>query len=231
MSNTNINILLVDDNQFILQTIFELLDSANYKKVERAKSAEEALLIMSGKKFDIIITDVEMGDINGLELLKMVRTGKAGVDAKTPVVVLTSHSAVHVLGTAIALDACGFLAKPIKIATLINKIEEVTSRKLALRPAIAYEVIPTSILQVEEPAQEEKEEEQQEEAVAVEEKKEETRMVDLEELEDGMVLAADIGAKSGSRLIKSGTKLNANAISRIAELQNIIENIKFEVFN
>lgn len=234
----NLKILLVDDNQFILNTLFELLDSANYKHVDRAKSAEEALVIMSGRKFDLIITDVEMGEMNGLEFLKMIRTGKAGADKKTPVIVLTSHSDVNVLGTAIALDANGFLAKPVRIASLIGKIQDAVQTELNLRPAVAYGVISSDILVKEaEPIKEEVKDDNEKAASLNgfiksspnEVKRVVTKTVLLDNLETGMVLANDIVAESGSTLIKSGTSLTANSISRLKELSDILSSGEIDI--
>lgn len=225
-AQTNINILLVEDNVFISQSICELMNASNYNYLDKAMSGEEALVMLTSKKYDIVLTDVEMGDINGLELLKRIRTGKAGVDVRIPVIVLTSHSDALVLGTAMALDANGFIAKPVKIGLLISKIRQVMTEKTAIRPAIAYAVISTTIFGADRTDLPEINQNE----LKNESEEAKTKIVDLDGLKAGMIIAADIKAKSGNVLIKAGTALNPNAIVKISELKNIMDGLEFEVY-
>ncbi|PLX66700.1 MAG: hypothetical protein C0602_11590 [Denitrovibrio sp.] len=136
-------ILLVEDQLFILNVIYELLKSAGYKHVDRAPSAEVALDLMINCKYDLIITDIEMEKMNGIELLKMVRSGKTPLSPDTRVIILTSHASTQVLGTAIALDANGFLVKPAKLDKTVEKIQAAFDEDFKPRRAIGYSVIST----------------------------------------------------------------------------------------
>jgi len=102
-----LNVLAVDDEPDVLETIVDTLDTAN---VETATTFEEALHLIENKNYDLAILDI-MG-VNGLELLK--KTVEKGI----PTVMLTAHAiSVETLLESIRLGAISYLPKE-KLAEL-----------------------------------------------------------------------------------------------------------------
>lgn len=111
----NKEILLVDDDVEIRESMRELLEM-KYPNVRVAKNGEEALKLYEEKMPDIILTDLQMPIMNGLELLKRIKT----IDPKKPVVVITAFDdQAH-----FAEGADAILIKPINRKKLFQLIDE-----------------------------------------------------------------------------------------------------------
>jgi len=224
-------ILLVEDHQFILNVIHDLLTSAGFKNVFKAFNAELALDMMKEMRFDMVITDVEMGEMNGIELLKLIRTGKTPLPADTRVIILTAHANTSVLGTAIALDANGFLVKPAKLGTTVDKIQIAFDEEFKPRRSIGYSVIPTKVIDKPEEEKAETEEAEEEEPkkgvsggfIKGEGIVDESRLTFckmLTELEEGMVTSEPVKNVKGMVLIPADQTLTASHITRLKELHD-----------
>jgi len=103
----NLTILYVEDNSFIREEAVEYL-SHMYHNVLEASNGEEALAIYADSKPDIIITDIEMPIINGLQMVKAIRRK----DKKTPIIVLTAFMNPEYLLEAIELRLVKYIVKP-----------------------------------------------------------------------------------------------------------------------
>lgn len=82
---------------------------ADWEVVEAA-SGFDAMRLLPRGTFDLIISDVNMGDINGLELVRFIRKSERHRD--TPLVIISTQSAERDVARALALGATAFLAKP-----------------------------------------------------------------------------------------------------------------------
>jgi DNA-binding NarL/FixJ family response regulator len=224
----NKKILLVEDHQFIINVIHDLLTSVGFKDISKAYNAESALEMMESTRFDMIITDVEMGDMNGIEMLKLIRTGKTPQPVDTRVLVLTSHASASVLGTAIALDANGFLVKPAKLNSTVDKIKDAFEEDFVPRRPIGYSVIPTEVIDTEEEPKEEKERKESVDDLSkgfvIGGKKENegraTTQKMVTDVEEGMVTATSIKNKKGMVLIPADQHLTKSNINRLMELRD-----------
>lgn len=115
-------ILLVDDSPTIIMSVKGVLER-NGLKVETAKSGEEALeKIKGGVKPDLMITDLNMPGINGIELIKQARQGGLRF---TPMLVLTTESQESNRQEARAAGATGWLVKPVQGDQLMQVIKKV----------------------------------------------------------------------------------------------------------
>ena len=70
-------ILIVDDDRFIRGVLDKLLRMIGFESITHAEDGDLALEIMDEHAFDLMITDVQMPKVNGLELLKRVRCGES----------------------------------------------------------------------------------------------------------------------------------------------------------
>ncbi|MDR9467505.1 response regulator [Marinospirillum sp.] len=115
-------VLLVDDSPTILMSVKGVLQRNNLQ-VETAKSGEEALQkIKGGVKPDLMITDLNMPGINGIELIKQAR--QSGLKF-TPMLVLTTESQESKRKEARAAGATGWLVKPVQGDQLMQIIKKV----------------------------------------------------------------------------------------------------------
>ena len=112
------NILLVDDDHFILKTIGKALKDKGYK-VTTADNGEKAIELLNKSTFDLVIIDLVMGDIDGFQVLK------AGKELKpeTMAIILTGHSDVALAIDALRFGADDYLLKPCEPEEMYFRIE------------------------------------------------------------------------------------------------------------
>ncbi|WP_281989938.1 response regulator transcription factor [Aquimarina aggregata] len=104
----HINILIVDDHQIIIDGIRSLLkSSATIQIVGEALNGEEALQVLNTKPVDVIILDIEMPVMNGIELTRIVK--EQYIDTK--VLILTMYDTPEFVKQAIEIDADGYILK------------------------------------------------------------------------------------------------------------------------
>ncbi|MBN8453582.1 response regulator [Accumulibacter sp.] len=114
-------IFLVDDSATILLSVSSILGKAGYA-VEKAANAEEALRkFEAGVKVDLLITDLNMPGMNGIELIKKVRSLAAY--RFLPILFLTTESQQSRKAEAKAAGASGWIVKPATADDLLNTIK------------------------------------------------------------------------------------------------------------
>ena len=114
-------IMLVDDSATILLSISNILTKAGYA-VEKAGNAAEGLAkFKSGTKVDLLITDLNMPGMNGIEFIKQVRQ-KAELRFM-PILFLTTESQQSKRAEAKAAGASGWIVKPATADELLNTIK------------------------------------------------------------------------------------------------------------
>lgn len=129
-------ILVVDDVRFTRLTLTKVLHDLGAAAVLEAGDGEAALALLQqqeGSGVDCIITDLDMPKLDGLGLLKAIRTGAGNFPRDTKVVLLTGHSDLDRIGSAMLLDLDAFLAKPVSR----QAVEECLGRLFAAQPAAA----------------------------------------------------------------------------------------------
>jgi len=112
-----INILVVDDEQIVLDSVKKHLRKTNYN-VQTVSSVQKALLIMEQMEFDLVLTDLMMPHIDGLELMEIVKSRYP----KVPVIMITGYAAADTARQATRLGAFDNVAKPFSKAELITAI-------------------------------------------------------------------------------------------------------------
>lgn len=117
-------VLIVDDEESNLQAMQKILEQEAYH-ISTARQASAALTLIRKQSFDLVLTDLRMPGVSGLELLRAVR--KEGVSV--PVVVLTAYGTVNDAVEAMKLGATDFLAKPIRRETLLKCVQDSLARR------------------------------------------------------------------------------------------------------
>ena len=118
-----ISVLVVDDQMTIRSLVRSGLNQLGFKDVREAPDGEAALRAMLAKPSHLIISDYNMPDMDGLQLLEAVR-GDA-VIGKTVFIMLTGSSDRDLVQKAAALGVNNYLVKPFATAALKDKIERV----------------------------------------------------------------------------------------------------------
>ncbi|MFZ5440103.1 MAG: EAL domain-containing protein [Myxococcota bacterium] len=116
------SVLLVDDDEHVLTAHGRILKRAGFE-VERADSGKRALEMLAAKKFDVVVTDVRMPSMDGVELLREIRAR----DADLPVILLTGALTVESAAMAINLGIMKCLLKPVPAVELVSTLTRAVS--------------------------------------------------------------------------------------------------------
>lgn len=131
MSSTKKRILVVDDDGAVVDHLCESLNARGYDAVGMA-CAESALAKVRGETFDLVITDVEMPRLRGLDLLSAILSERP----TQLVLLITAYGSVEMAVAALQNGACDFLTKPFKIEALVHAIERSFSERMLKREVI-----------------------------------------------------------------------------------------------
>ena len=110
-------ILVIDDEQIIRDVLGDFLANENFV-VHSVSSGEEALRELASKHYDIVLTDMKMPGINGIDLLKEIKKRKLD----TITIIMTGYGTVDTAVEAIKLGAFDYITKPFKMEELLNVI-------------------------------------------------------------------------------------------------------------
>ena len=117
-------ILVVDDEETICEACHEVLAAEGYM-VDTVLSGEKALETLAGSKYDIILLDLKMPGMSGIEVLGKVKQVMPRVD----VVMMTGYATVESAVEAMKLGAIDYIKKPFTNKELSGKILEVLAKK------------------------------------------------------------------------------------------------------
>ena len=125
MSNNRaeLNILVVDDSDFSRNLIMGMLKEEGFKIISEASGAEAALAIIKEKNPHVVITDIVMPKISGIELTQKITQTSNDI----AVIVISSLSQEHIVLEAIGAGARDFMAKPIQKQQLIESLDKLMS--------------------------------------------------------------------------------------------------------
>ena len=112
-------VLVVDDEDFHRELMQKLLSKLGYG-VAVAESAEEAFSLLKNEKFPVIITDLIMLEMDGVEFCQMLRE----TDSKTVVIALSGHTDLYDRDKLIEAGFDNHLTKPFKIEVIRQAIKE-----------------------------------------------------------------------------------------------------------
>ena len=120
----NLQLLLVDDEERFLSTTKSLLDKRGVI-THTAPGGREALRILEENRVDVVVLDVKMPDMDGIETLRLIKQRYPLVE----VVMLTGHASVDSAVDGMRLGAFDYLMKPCDITDMLQKIQEAFIKK------------------------------------------------------------------------------------------------------
>ena len=133
-----IRILLADDHILLRQGTAELLQrEVNFEIVGEASNGEEAVLLAKKLRPDIIIMDIRMPKLSGIEATRRIRSELPN----TQVLVLTAYDDDQYIFSLLQAGASGYLLKTAPIGDLLNAIHQVYAGESPLAPSIARKVV------------------------------------------------------------------------------------------
>ncbi len=126
-------VLLIDDEAAFVANIAELLERRGYK-VSTAGNGEDGLRVLKEKSFDVVVLDLRMPGISGMDVLREIKT-----DLKTSpeVIILTGYATVDSGLEGLELGAFDYVAKPIRIGDLVERVAEAFHRKMMKEGIVA----------------------------------------------------------------------------------------------
>ncbi len=113
-----VNILVVDDEQIVLDSIQKLVRKENYE-VHGALSVGEGLNLLEKKEIDIVLTDLMMPEVDGLEFMAMVKKSHPRI----PTIMITGYATINTALQATQLGAFDYIAKPFSKKELLGVLK------------------------------------------------------------------------------------------------------------
>jgi DNA-binding NtrC family response regulator len=124
-----IKVLVVDDDESMGETLAIFLNRSGFFSTSRT-SAKDALVLLESSDFDVIITDLNMDEMTGIELCARVAVSRPGL----PVIVMTGLGVPEARLAALAAGARGFLTKPVDVDVLRGSIEQAVLARRSTLP-------------------------------------------------------------------------------------------------
>lgn len=141
-------VLIVDDEPFCRHFVSRLCKDLGATRVITADKGSDGLreIIELRANLHLVIADMNMPGLFGLQLLWCIRTGFEQIRRDLAVIMVTGHSDTELVDRALALDVDGFLTKPVSIDALRSKIEKASTTRGEIKPAADYKKISITAL-------------------------------------------------------------------------------------
>ncbi|WP_444677500.1 chemotaxis response regulator CheY [Halomonas sp. E19] len=123
MADKNMSFLVVDDFPTMRRIVRSLLKELGYTNVEEAEDGQEALNKLRSGSFEFVVSDWNMPNLDGLEMLKQIRADAALKDL--PVLMVTAEAKKENIIAAAQAGASGYVVKPFTAATLEEKLNKI----------------------------------------------------------------------------------------------------------
>ncbi|MHB8090362.1 MAG: response regulator [Syntrophales bacterium] len=124
-----IKLLIIDDEIVVQRSCYDIFAEKKSKHdikydVHTVSSADEALRILEKERFDIVLTDLKMPGLSGIDLIPIIKAG----NPETVIVVMTGFSTVSTAVEAMKLGATDFIPKPFTPDEIMDAVENAVAR-------------------------------------------------------------------------------------------------------
>lgn len=133
-----ITVLVVDDNQHMRSILKELLKSAGVADIKEAADPVDAFELLKSVPVDLLLADLSMPIIDGVEFVKMIRTGADSPNPFLPVIMVTGHSERSKVLAARDAGVNEFLVKPVTAKSLIERLTLIVNSPRAFVKSTDY---------------------------------------------------------------------------------------------
>jgi len=133
-----LKILLVDDNHHMRVLLNEILRAIGVKYVYEANDGAEALQIMRTNPVDIIMSDLAMEPLDGIDFVRLLRNSPDSPNPMAPVIMITGHSTQKRVREARDVGVNEFLSKPVTARGVLERIAQVVDNPRPFIRTSAY---------------------------------------------------------------------------------------------
>ncbi len=123
---TELKFLIVDDFSTMRRIVRGLLKEMGCNNADEAEDGVVALSMMKAQKFDFIVSDINMPNMNGFELLKAIKADESL--RHIPVLMVTAEARKEDIVMAAQSGAAGYIVKPFTKATLEEKVQKILQK-------------------------------------------------------------------------------------------------------
>lgn len=120
-----LKILLVDDNHHMRVLLTEILRAIGVRHVFDATDGAEALQLMRSQPIDIIMSDLAMQPLDGIDFVRLLRNSPDSPNPMAPVIMITGHSTMKRVNEARDVGVNEFLSKPVTAKGVLERISRV----------------------------------------------------------------------------------------------------------
>ena len=138
MRSELLRILLVDDNHHMRVLLTEILRALGVKHVYEANDGAEALQVMRSNPIDIIMSDLAMQPLDGIDFVRLLRNSPDSPNPMAPVIMITGHSTHRRVQEARDVGVNEFLSKPVTARGVLERIAQVVDNPRAFVRTAAY---------------------------------------------------------------------------------------------
>lgn len=124
MNQEKRRVLVVDDNHDIRELVMHILDADGFH-VFAAEDGEGAMAILRSNQVDLILLDVMMPGMSGLETLMEIRTGSLKQHRDVPVIMITAMASTEDIDKAVAIGANSYIVKPFRGSLIREKVRTI----------------------------------------------------------------------------------------------------------
>jgi CheY-like chemotaxis protein len=120
-----LRILLVDDNHHMRVLLMELLRAVGITKIVEAGDGAEGLQMMRSHPVDIVMTDLAMEPLDGIDFVRLLRNSSDSPNQMIPVIMVTGHLTMRRIQEARDVGVNEFVAKPITARNVLERLQQI----------------------------------------------------------------------------------------------------------
>jgi CheY-like chemotaxis protein len=120
-----LKILIVDDNHHMRVLLAEILKAVGVRNIYEASDGAQGLQMMRNHAIDIIMTDLSMQPLDGIDFVRLLRRSPDSPNQLCPVIMITGHSTMTRVNDARNAGVNEFLAKPLTARGVVERISQV----------------------------------------------------------------------------------------------------------
>ncbi len=133
-----LKILIVDDNRHMRVMLTEILKAVGVRHIYEASDGAHALKMMKGQGIDIIMTDLAMQPLDGIDFVRLLRRSPDSPNQMGPVIMITGHSTMARVNEARNAGVNEFLAKPLTGRGVVERINQIVENPRSYVKTEAY---------------------------------------------------------------------------------------------
>lgn len=138
MNLNQLSILIVEDNLHFRNLIRSILEALGVPRIEEARDGAEAIEVLRDFPADVAILDWKMDGVDGIELVRRIRTNEDSPNRFLPMIMVTGYTEASLIRSAHDAGVNDFLAKPISAKSLLSRISSVIESPRPFIQAATY---------------------------------------------------------------------------------------------